>query len=139
MCRTIYVSWNGATEVSSYAYYTSTSSSSSLTSTLNVTRAGFETSWTDSSTSPSYIRVAALAANGSVLGWTETITVDGSGTSDASGTNSVSGAMTLVAGLSLTGVGGMTVTATGGVVAVVGIVIGELSYWLDELLGDWLL
>lgn len=73
--RTVYVSWNGATEVTSYAYF-SGPSASNLTGQFNVTRSGFETSWNDNSTSPAYVRVAAVAADGTVLGWTNTTAVD---------------------------------------------------------------
>ncbi|EIM81206.1 uncharacterized protein STEHIDRAFT_115340 [Stereum hirsutum FP-91666 SS1] len=72
---TVYVSWNGATEVTSYAYF-SGPSASNLTGQFNVTRSGFETSWNDNSTSPAYVRVAAVAADGTVLGWTNTTAVD---------------------------------------------------------------
>lgn len=41
--------------------------------------------------------------------------------------------------LSLTGVGSVVTGATGGAVAVVAVVLGELSYWMEELMGDWLL
>ena len=84
---TVYVSWNGATEIKQWAILASNSSSSLATADdlwKNVTKTGFETNVTVG-TSARYIRAAALNADGEVLGATDIVDVnDGSvATSDS--------------------------------------------------------
>ncbi|CAD0094070.1 unnamed protein product [Aureobasidium vineae] len=84
---TVYVSWNGATEIKQWAILASNSSSSLATADdlwKNVTKTGFETNVTVG-TDARYIRAAALNADGEVLGATDIVNVnDGSiSTADA--------------------------------------------------------
>lgn len=78
---TVYFSWNGATEITSWAILASDSSAQLFNATdlwKNVTRAGFETSVAVQS-SHRYVRAAALNADGQVLGATGVVDVkDGS-------------------------------------------------------------
>ncbi|CAD0112463.1 unnamed protein product [Aureobasidium uvarum] len=81
---TVYMSWNGATEIKQWAILASNSSSSLSTADdlwKNITKTGFETNVTVGSDAR-YIRAAALDADGQVLGATDIIDVnDGSITS----------------------------------------------------------
>ncbi|KAI4720371.1 hypothetical protein E4T48_03315 [Aureobasidium sp. EXF-10727] len=84
---TIYMSWNGATEIKQWTILASNSSSSLSTADeiwKNVTKTGFETNVTVG-TNARYIRAAALNADGQVLGATDIVDVkDGSiSTADA--------------------------------------------------------
>ena len=78
---TVYMSWNGATEIKQWAILASNSSSSLATADnlwKNVTKSGFETNVTVG-TNARYIRAAALNADGEVLGATGIVDVnDGS-------------------------------------------------------------
>jgi hypothetical protein len=78
---TVYMSWNGATEIKQWAILASNSSSSLATADnlwKNVTKTGFETNVTVG-TNARYIRAAALNADGEVLGATGIVDVnDGS-------------------------------------------------------------
>ncbi|KAF1353336.1 ASST-domain-containing protein, partial [Delphinella strobiligena] len=67
---TIYMSWNGATEISTWAVLAANTSDALVNTTAlwkNVTKAGFETDVTVGS-AHRYIRAAALNAKGEVLG-----------------------------------------------------------------------
>lgn len=68
----IYVSWNGATEISSWELLGSDSDAAKGTSLANVTKTGFETSFTlqQSDVSATYFQARALTASGETLGWT---------------------------------------------------------------------
>lgn len=87
---TVYMSWNGATEIATWAILASDSSSQLFNATdlwKNVTRAGFETS-VDVESSHRYVRAAALNAKGEVLGATGVVDVQsGSVTSLDNGVN----------------------------------------------------
>jgi hypothetical protein len=75
---TVYMSWNGATEIKQWAVLASNSSSSLATGDdlwKNVTKTGFETNITVG-TNARYIRAAALDANGKVLGATGIVDVN---------------------------------------------------------------
>jgi hypothetical protein len=78
---TVYMSWNGATEIKQWAILASNSSSSLATADelwKNVTKTGFETNVTVGANAR-YIRAAALNADGEVLGATGIVDVnDGS-------------------------------------------------------------
>ena len=78
---TVYMSWNGATEIKTWAVLSSDSSSQLFNTTdlwRNVTKAGFETNVTVG-TGHRYVRAAALTAEGKVLGATDVVDVrDGS-------------------------------------------------------------
>jgi hypothetical protein len=78
---TVYMSWNGATEIKQWAILASNSSSSLATADnlwKNVTKTGFETNVTVG-TNARYVRAAALNADGEVLGATGIVDVnDGS-------------------------------------------------------------
>lgn len=78
---TVYMSWNGATEIKQWAILASNSSSSLATADnlwKNVTKTGFETNVTVG-TNARYIRAAALNADGEVLGATGIVDInDGS-------------------------------------------------------------
>jgi len=84
---TVYMSWNGATEIKQWAILVSNSSSdlSSADSLWkNVTKTGFETNVTVG-TNARYVRAAALDADGQVLGSTGVVDVnDGTVTSSDS-------------------------------------------------------
>nr|GAT57962.1 predicted protein [Mycena chlorophos] len=66
---TVYVSWNGATQVDRYALSTGTTASTVSKTLRTISRAGFETEMSAKG-SLGYVQVAALAADGSVLGRT---------------------------------------------------------------------
>ncbi|KAI4785326.1 hypothetical protein E4T44_14146 [Aureobasidium sp. EXF-8845] len=75
---TVYMSWNGATEIKQWAVLASNSSSSLATGDdlwKNVTKTGFETNITVG-TNARYIRAAALDADGKVLGATGIVDVN---------------------------------------------------------------
>ncbi|KAG9944793.1 hypothetical protein KCU85_g7707, partial [Aureobasidium melanogenum] len=75
---TVYMSWNGATEIKQWAILASNSSSSLATANelwKNVTKSGFETNVTVG-TNARYIRAAALNADGEVLGATDIVDVN---------------------------------------------------------------
>jgi hypothetical protein len=75
---TVYMSWNGATEIKQWAVLASNSSSSLATGDdlwKNVTKTGFETNVTVG-TNARYIRAAALDADGKVLGATGIVDVN---------------------------------------------------------------
>lgn len=69
---TVYVSWNGATEVASWKIMTGTSQTDLTASSLLVARNGFETS-AAVNTSVRYGAVEAWDRNGTVIGRTGTI------------------------------------------------------------------
>ncbi|KAF7291826.1 hypothetical protein HMN09_01242800 [Mycena chlorophos] len=69
---TVYVSWNGATQVAKYELYTGKSTSTVTTSLRTVSKTGFETALSGTG-SLGYVQVAALAADGSVLGKTAVV------------------------------------------------------------------
>lgn len=71
---TVYVSWNGATEVASWVLYGG-NSTNTLEPLVEVPRAGFETAITPPE-AVSYARVIAMAANGTVLGSTHMIEME---------------------------------------------------------------
>ncbi|KAF7305539.1 hypothetical protein HMN09_00806800 [Mycena chlorophos] len=66
---TVYVSWNGATQVDRYALSTGKTASKADHLLRTVTRTGFETEMSATG-SLGYMQVVALAADGKVLGWT---------------------------------------------------------------------
>ncbi|KAI4725071.1 hypothetical protein E4T49_07185 [Aureobasidium sp. EXF-10728] len=75
---TVYMSWNGATEIKQWTILASNSSSSLSTADdiwKNVTKTGFETNVTVG-TNARYIRAAALNADGQVLGATDIVDVN---------------------------------------------------------------
>ncbi|KAG9996804.1 hypothetical protein KCU78_g17267, partial [Aureobasidium melanogenum] len=75
---TVYMSWNGATEIKKWAILASNSSSSLATADelwKNVTKTGFETNVTVG-TNARYIRAAAFNADGEVLGATDIVDVN---------------------------------------------------------------
>ena len=79
----VYVSWNGATEVSSYTLLGVMSPSSSGNSIGNATKTGFETviSVGQSTAQPyAYLQVAALGSNGTMLGSSDYVALNGSST-----------------------------------------------------------
>jgi hypothetical protein len=74
-----FVSWNGATEVTEWRLYGS-DDASSTTPIANSTKTGFETALDLSSSSKTYkyYQVAGVDAQGSSLGWSDFVAVDGS-------------------------------------------------------------
>ncbi|KAF7321201.1 hypothetical protein HMN09_00208700 [Mycena chlorophos] len=69
---TVYVSWNGATQVDRYVLYTGTTAETVDTALRTVKRTGFETALSAEG-SLGYVRVEALAVDGRVLGSTEVV------------------------------------------------------------------
>ncbi|KAF7305542.1 hypothetical protein HMN09_00807100 [Mycena chlorophos] len=73
---TVYVSWNGATQVDRYALFTGLTASRADKPLRTVVRTGFETEMSASG-SLGYVQVAALAADGGVLGRTAIVNTGG--------------------------------------------------------------
>lgn len=85
----IYTSWNGATEVSSWVLYGATSLSGSASSSkLNqVNKTTFETYFSlskDTAASYPWVQARAVSSNGTVLGYSDYVSLNGSGSVAAS-------------------------------------------------------
>lgn len=109
----VYMSWNGATEIATWAVLASASSNQLFNTTdlwKNVTKSGFETNVTVSTTHR-YVRAAALNADGEVLGSTGVVDVKdgsvmtlqqgidiGTGMANTTGANGMSASGTATAG-----------------------------------------
>ncbi|KGB75134.2 hypothetical protein CNBG_0972 [Cryptococcus deuterogattii R265] len=87
----IYTSWNGATEVSSWVLYGATSLSGSASSSkLNqVNKTTFETYFSlskDTAASYPWVQARAVSSNGTILGYSDYVSLNGSGSVAASST-----------------------------------------------------
>lgn len=87
----IYTSWNGATEVSSWVLYGATSLSGFASSSkLNqVNKTTFETYFSlskDTAASYPWVQARAVSSNGTVLGYSDYVSLNGSGSVAASST-----------------------------------------------------
>ncbi|XAO21371.1 hypothetical protein I312_100120 [Cryptococcus bacillisporus CA1280] len=87
----IYTSWNGATEVSSWVLYGATSLSGSASSSkLNqVNKTTFETYFSlskDTAATYPWVQARAVSSNGTILGYSDYVSLNGSGSAAASST-----------------------------------------------------
>ncbi|KIS01865.1 hypothetical protein L804_00119 [Cryptococcus deuterogattii 2001/935-1] len=87
----IYTSWNGATEISSWVLYGATSLSGSASSSkLNqVNKTTFETYFSlskDTAASYPWVQARAVSSNGTILGYSDYVSLNGSGSVAASST-----------------------------------------------------